>query len=185
MDDYQYLINVEKKHIMGKNVSTHDLETVFKILKESEIPHVTKSASFILATFDKNTLLQLIDNFDMYAEDKQDDIILNLACTDYVESYSFLLKELKNSPNHKRVLTLTVALAKTTYFIFPLILAHLQDNPSDSYLEKLKQVIKRTGFYKLKPYMSLFPILPEEWVFRDVFGHELMNTLHNTDQDNN
>lgn len=169
---------------MGEPVSTQDLEAVFKILEDSAIPHVTKSASFILATFDKKTLLQLIANFDNYAPDKQDDIILNLACTDYVEAYSFLLKELKTNIDNERILTLTVALAKTTYFIFPLILAHLQDNPSDSYLKKLKQIIKRTGFYKLKPYMSLFPILPQEWVFRDIFGHELMNTLHNTDQGN-
>jgi len=178
MDDYQFLIHIERKHLMDDPISTEDIETIFTILEDSILPHVSKSASFILATIDKTTMLRLIDSFDTYSQDKQDDIILNLACTDYVESYVFLLKALKKSIDKARILILTIALSKTTYFIFPLILAHLQDRPSESYLKKLKDIIQRTGFYKLKPYMMLFPILPEEWVFREVFGHELMNTLH-------
>ncbi len=179
MMDYQYLLSLKTRVAMRETLSEEDGQTVFEILEKTRDLKSINLAGLILSET-LPTLQKFIQAFPRYDTYKQKELIPCMACSNHVEAYSFLFHLLKTSRDNKLNLILTVCLGKTDYFVFPLLLAQLEladEEENDLYIEKLKGVLKRIGFYKLKPYLRMFPLLPHEWVFREAFGDDLINSL--------
>ena len=177
-NDLKTLLLLEDKIWNSTPLQDDEYDTVFSILDQSLIKDVVVLAGLI-AVNHRPTLLRLIKEFPKYRAFKQQQLYIALGTANYMEAYKFFFELLRCSRNKEDTIKLSVCLAKTHYFIFPLLIVELdkaQDSPK--YLEKLKMILNRMGFRKLKPYLRMFPIIPTEWIFRDVFGNTVINLLY-------
>ena len=50
-----------------------------------------------------------------------------------------------------------------------------------NFQEKLKWLLKEIKLKKIAPFLSLYPVIPYESIFREVFGNNAINDIYNTE----
>ena len=129
-----------------------------------------------LRMLDKPILEKIMSEFDTYDLPTQRALIPLFASTTHPETYVFLFDFLKKTRSRELSKIIEACLIKTTYFIFPLITAYLMD-PDTRFIKKLKVVLAGIGLRKIEPYLAMLPDIPNERVFREVFGDEAINQI--------
>ena len=161
---------------MGEDPSKEELNYAFKALENSDSVEIVTVAASILSESSKKVLLKLIKKIPSYRLQTRIILIPILSSSEYVETYAFMIKALKTETNEGMLLLLMTALSKTPYPIFPLLLAHLNDESKD-FREQIKSIMKKIGFENVREALSIFPELPHESHLREVFGDKNIESI--------
>lgn len=175
MNIVEKVAELDAQFLLEEDHSVEDLNFLFDTLFHPNLQAAVNSA-IILGRLDKPIILILMENFSRYSKDIQLTLIPLFACTDFYESYEFLIKFLGTTQEEDLVFMTLHCLKSTHYFYFPLLLLHLSDTQEPLH-QRLRQLVSKLGFTTLKPILAAFPELPQEQVFRDIFGNKAIDSL--------
>jgi hypothetical protein len=170
-----YMEKINKKVIFGEDLNDEEVGELLNYLQDKDKELVIKAAS-ILTLLESEVLLKILEIVPKLGPDVKEGVLSLLAVTDCYEVYKFLFKILKESDLDDLSDLIVLLLSKTHYFIFPIILSQLVD-ASAIYKYKIKKLLLNLGKDKVFPYLGMFPEMPFESFFRDVFGDEDIDKL--------
>ena len=175
MSKYSRLKDLYVENLYIETLHPDDEVFVLKCL-ESKVSKEVSGAATIVATQSRDLVLKVLRRFKSYSMDTQKVLTANLITTDYNEVYWFLVEYLKEIKNREFAQYICTCLGKSEYLILPILIAALatEDRRYRSYL---KSILEYAGFLKLEPYLVMFPQLPHEQVFREVFGDKKIDAL--------
>jgi len=179
MTTEEELTAIDQKLLVGEKLSADEQKLVMRSIHAKNPRHAVLAALIILE-LPKSALLKLLDEFPTLPLQNQRMLVPIVASSEYVESYKLLFRALKNSTASELTDVLVYALAKTDYRLFPLLMVHLSD-PDLEFQKKLKRILKEIGLKKVAPYLSLYPVIPYESIFRAVFGNNAINDIYQRD----
>jgi len=168
--------SLEEKALAGQAITDEDIQIGFDGLS-SDNSKASAAAALFLTGLDKAVLLKILDNFPNYRDILQKILIPLLAVAPHVEIYTALFDNLQHTHDPEMALILIAALAKTEYFILPILLYHL-DNEDNRFVERLKKVLAAIGFQKIEAYLTMFPVIPHEKIFRQVYGDDSIDKVY-------
>lgn len=160
----------------GMRANNEDIDFLFGLLLSKEA-RLAADAALLLSLCDKLVLLRLIAHFHHYPMGIQRLLAALFATADHFEAYKFLLLQL-DKPNLDPQLRVIIieGLVKTHYFYFPVLIS-LLFNANPIFKENVRVILLRMGLEKIGPFLALFPIMPYEAYFRDVFGDKAIEAL--------
>jgi hypothetical protein len=171
---------LEFKVSIGFPLTEDETEFILNVFFQDDFDTVYLAAQ-VLMTLEKDEFMEVIDNFDDYSPIVQVLLIPFFATTNFNNTYVFLFELLKRTDNKDSLDTLIIdCLSRTGYFVFPILLLHLsQADYAGNYdfLIKLKRLLLKIGFENIRPYLAVIPEIPNEKIFRDLFGDENINRL--------
>ncbi|MFC1771623.1 hypothetical protein ACFLZV_07035 [Candidatus Margulisiibacteriota bacterium] len=172
------LRKMDIKTDMGLALIPSEKEFVESLFYDDDV-HCIYIAARILATFNKEDLMVVADNFRNYTHMAQVNLIPVLATTKFYESYVLLFELLMQKDSKETFDNLIIeALATTDYFIFPLLLIYIDKSEDDLvFHSKMKRLVLKIGFERLSTHLGMFYELPNEVFFREVFGDEDIDNL--------
>ena len=176
MGKLEKLHNIEARYLLGEDPTNVELKYAFKALDHTDSVEVVTVAGNILMESGKKILLKLIKKVPFYKYQTKIILIPILASSEYVEPYAMMIDMLKKETDDVMIKLLIAALSTTHYPIFPLLLAHLNDENKE-FRGYLKEIMKNIGFENIKPALVVFPDLPHESHLRDVFGDDNIESI--------
>jgi hypothetical protein len=175
-EDLELLQAIENKHVLEESLDQDDLSVVFSALKGEDMLSIY-SAVRIVAASDKGLILNVIEDFASFSRLAQPLLITALASTDFHESYEFLFTLLKDTEVESMSNLIIECLVKTDYFVFPYVL-HFLGTKDFTFVVRIKKILLKMGFESLRGYLIMFPELPYENIFRQLFGDKNINELN-------
>ena len=167
--------NIESRYDIGEDLNSDDWNDLFTFLKTGS-PDIQLRAALILSDGQPDIIDQLLSIFHELPQALQKQLTAFLMTAKIVTPYVFFLDLLDSSIDDVFAEFITISLSKAEYFIFPLILVRL-DHPNPNYVDRMKRILAGQGFQTIKPALSLFPNLPHEDIFREIFGHDAINSI--------
>ena len=175
MDIVQKVSELDALFFLEEEHTPEDLNFLFETLFHPNLQAAINSA-VILGRLDKPIILHLMNDFELYSVEVQKTLILFFASTEFYESYEFLIKQLAVCQSEDCLIMLLHCLIHTEYFVLPLLLLYLSD-PNQTMHWRLRIIMSKMGFSRLKPMLLKFPELPHEGILRDIFGDEAIQSL--------
>ena len=175
MDFDNFLEHIDDKLLHRQSLTEEEESFLLDALGHSNVFNLAKVGATILEA-DLSFLKKLFDHFSSLPEINQAALIPILATFNINQPYKFLIEYMKKVKNYRIHFVIIKSLAETDYFVFPLILFYLDDK-DPVFSENLRKLLFQIGFAKIKTYLMLFPEIPHEEVFRDVFGDPLIDEL--------
>ncbi len=176
MTPYERLAQLDKLAEQGYEPNEAELEFAFKSVLSADEKE-SRMACVLLTGLDRSVLLRVTERLASYPIPTQLFLVPLLAAAEFVEIFSFLFRYLKDITNPELTELTIKALAKTEYFVVPLLF-HFLNDPDRVFHDRLLRVIWYMGFRKLQPYLTMFPVLPFEAEFRELFGDDLIESLY-------
>ena len=175
MSKYSRLKDLYVENLYIETLHPDDEAFVLECL-ESRLSKEVSGAASIVATQSREFVLKVLTRLKSYGMSTQKVLIAHLITTDYNEVYWFLIAYLKEIKNREFAQYICTCLGKSEYLILPIIVGALgtEDRRYKSYL---KSILEYSGFLKLEPFLVMFPQLPHEQVFREVFGDKKIDAL--------
>ena len=152
-------------------------ERVFvnKMLVSNNETYVIISAIILMGQKEKY-IDEILEKFNTYPLLTKKFLIPNLASLNYYKAYKFLFEYLNQTKIPELAATICICLSKSEYPIIPYLLYYLETSDKD-FEKKLKRLIQYMGIKKLKKALTVLPVIPKEYVFRDVFGDLEINYI--------
>jgi len=173
-----HLDQLERFHLAityGAKLPAEDVDYIFKLLRTNDL-ELVRGCAFVLIQLPKFYLLRFIKEFPFLSYKAKKTVIPYLATTTSVDVFSFLLDLLVTTKNKDLIQLLVICLAGSDYMIFPLILKRLAFAKGSS-LVNLELLLSRMGFEKCELYLAALPYIPQEPIFRRVFGDMLIDRV--------
>ncbi|MFT5170432.1 MAG: hypothetical protein ACI9BD_000199 [Candidatus Marinamargulisbacteria bacterium] len=167
-DPMALLLAYETKSHNGHDLDKSELKFAFKMLASADKP-LSSKAAMVLTEQENPVLQEILDNFDNYRLVTRKTLVTLLACTQYAAAYAFLLDQLKTKSDKQLTSHILACLVHTDYFLFPILAVYLRDQ-TPRFREKLKIILARRGFRRIEPMLSMMTTIPNERLFREVFG---------------
>lgn len=161
---------------LARTLSVEDKEYVLDMIKHPH-PHVVSQAAVVLTSLGSEMIAQLLERFPTLSDSSKRMIVPLLGASDTIDAFIFLLDQLKESQDPVLVALIVGVLAKTDYAVLPSLLVALDDDDK-TFRIRLTAVFKQMGFDSLAPQLAVFPVLPHERFFRDVYGHKAIDDLY-------
>lgn len=175
MDIVQKVAELDAYFLLEEEHSVEDLNFLLETLFHPNLQAAVNSA-VILGRLDKPIILHLMTDFERYPKEIQKTLIPFFASTEFYESYEFMIKHLAVCQDEGVLLILMHCLIHTEYFVLPLLLLYLSD-PNQTMHWRLRIILSKIGFHRLKPMLLKFPELPHEGILRDIFGDKAIQSL--------
>lgn len=167
---------LEDKAAGGEEFTQAELRYALSVLRYGAPREIARMA-VCLTSMEKPYVDAVISVAPICSPEAKKILVPLLASTDFVESYGFLFQLLKDSQDEELRALIILCLGKTHYFIFPLLLAHLNDD-NVRFREDVEQILAMQDFDLIKPYLALFPSIPNERIFRRIFGDTRIDNLY-------
>ncbi len=162
--------------LLGRPLMADDFEVLSDTVLSGELDSVAVACEILVASGRPGVelLVSIADRLDL---DRQQAAILFLASSEFASAYQWMLTCLhrRNAPD--QVMLLKAALAKTAYFVFPLLVIAIGDSDR-RFVEDIKDVLRMMGWAKVAPFLAMFPEIPHEREFRDSYGDTNIDSLH-------
>ena len=168
--------DIELDILSGAELTDDQVDFLFSCLVGDGSREVHVAALLILSEAELPIVQRLMDSFDQFSVEVRHLLLSFLATTDFVECYVFLLSIVKRYRFEEEVTIAIYSLAYTHYDFFSLVLVDLITD-DDRYLKQLKRLLFMMGIERIKPILVMYPQIPHESVFRDVFGGEVIDSL--------
>ena len=167
---------LEMKLYSGLDLLPEEEDFVFSCLLNNSDEGVVNAALALVTEWDEPYLDRLMTTFDEYSFEVRQLAVPCLVCTDYSKCYQFLIERLRRSLSLEEMNLIVLSLAKTDYPVFPLILSYLHDDDV-RLIDCLKRVLLFMGFETVAPFLASMPQIPNEALFRHLFGDDRIAKL--------
>ena len=154
-----------------------DVELLFELLHDADLK-IAARAALVLIDMEKPVVLHLLKVFADCPMPIQRILIILFASIDFVEVYLFLLDLLKTSTDRDLNALIVAVLARTDYPVLPLVLSFYGESLPD-FRVKLRSVLRFMDKQKLRELLGIFPVIPQEALFRDIFGQVFVDSIYN------
>lgn len=158
-------------------LSDDEIDFAFQCLEESE-DKVFFAAFYLISDHSKEVVDRLLECFHTFPLARQHFICSGLMSCSFRAPYDFFLERLKTCDDALAHFII-ICLSKSTYFLFPLILSKMNAETTP-YQTRLQKLLKKIGFKKLKLPLSVFPDIPHERTFRNLFGDAAINAIQSS-----
>lgn len=172
------------KHITGmklglftRSLTYNELFFLYRSLKTCDDDEVIVAALLIITDSDLDIVVDFTQKFHLFPSKVRQLAIPLMACTDFVEIYDYLLKYLKDNSSSEEAVVIIYSLSVSHYYgLLPLLLGQLLSE-NKIYVRNIKNILLKMGLKIIAPQLLLFPQIPHEAVFRELFGDEKIEAI--------
>ena len=170
------LRDIDSKLINKVPLTAVDFDHIKEALR-SPYFDIFSQATLLIPDLDHPKLRHIVDIFWEVDATRKAVMVTQLASTDYHYTYDCLFDALEHYIyEHPRLCELIViCLSKCEYSIIASLFRALSKYPKGEYFDQLKRIMLKRGFFYFKPFLKIYPEIPHEIVFRDVFGNEMLD----------
>lgn len=165
-----------EKEILRSGTATKEDYDFLKICLNSIDTQILSFAGTVITQHDR-WLLELADRYktlNIYAKQVMAPLI---AGAHHHQAQRAIFKEYLITSNKRLQKIILISLTEARYMLFPLVLEGLHIL-SDRNKDRMIDFFHRVGLAEMKPHLALFPVIPKERFFREVFGDDAIDEIY-------
>ena len=173
-DAQEYLRFLDLK-LLERQISDEELSLLQTCLMHVD-EEIMSAAALIISELELENLLIILNHFNDFSDKAKRVLSAFLMSSEQMEVYRFFFSYLQTCTDLGMKEYLIICLQKTQYFIFPMLVSRLDDAEGD-FLETLKKILRKKGINYSRPFLSMYPQIPNEAIFREIFGDESIDSI--------
>lgn len=170
------LQELQTEYWMNGTLAEEDLSRAELLLYDDD-PHNVAHAAMFFTSLSEEMIVYLSRQFNKYPDPAQRILIPLMCVSQNREVYDRFFDMLKTTKDHELAAIILVCLARSDYATFPIWLEKYT-HAKGQYQRRLELIIKYMGPKKLGPILALFPVIPHESLFREMFGNEFIDDIY-------
>ena len=166
---------IDARYWKGETISVEEVSFLFDCL-ESDSAHVAAKSAICLTAMDDDVVNELVTRFPDYPESVKMVLVGPFCALDTYEAYKQLFLILKHDSDGPLVQMTIASLAQTEYPLIHLVIQAFSEY-MPMFTSRVKRVLTLAGFNRYKQSLLMFPQIPFEREFREVFGADSIDRI--------
>lgn len=175
MGRFDRVAAIDARYWAGETISVEEVAFVFECLEDEDL-QIGAKAAICLTGMGDDVITELICRFPNYPESVKRLLIPSLCSVDRYDIYKELFLILKLEPEGQLVELTIISLSQTEYPLIQLVIQAFSDY-IPMFTSRVKRVLTLAGFNRYKQALMMFPQIPFEREFRDVFGPDSIDRI--------
>lgn len=165
-----------EKEILHSGTTSKEDSDFLKICLNSIDTQILSYAGIVL-TQHTEWLLEIADRYKHLNIHAKQVLAPLIAGAHHHQSQRAIFKEYLTTNNKRLQKIILISLTNARFMLMPLVLEGLH-LLSDRNKERLTEFVLEVGLSEMKPHLALFPVIPKERFFREVFGDEAIDEIY-------